>query len=436
MLLKFTVENWMSFRDETTIWMTTDDDLFLDKRVPRIPKYDWRVLPVASIFGGNASGKSNLIEAIEFAKWSVLKGPLEQDLPTGVRPFKLDNFSKDSPTSMNFVVLVDEVVYDYSFSLTGKSIVSEQLVKVKPKSEQIIYERNGTKIDFSKGPLKHDKFINSISQGMRSNQLFLSFIGGMKRVSSWPVYDWFKNSLNVLTPESKSSTDIFADSLFLKKVNEVLPKLDCGIHSIGIKDFLDDFQKPLPKSVKTALERGNKIEIGGTRVVLSERDGELSAKGLVTLHPKSEGNFEPFTVDEESDGTERILDLIPGFLDMSSKTSNKVYIIDEIDRSLHTFMSRHLLEAYFENCTLESRSQLIFSTHDIFLMDKHMLRRDEMFITERLQDGSTVLSSIDDFKYIKTDYELYKDYLSGRFGGIPDIMLGGADFSQGSESDD
>ena len=192
MLLKFTVENWMSFRDSTTIWMTTDGDEFQSKRVPSIPKYNWKVLPVASIFGGNASGKSNLIEAIDFAKWLVLKGPAEQNLPTGVRPFKLDSSSKDSPTSMNFVVLVDEVVYDYSFSLTGKSIVSEQLVKVKPRSEQVIFKRNGAKIDFSKGPLKHDKFINSISKGMRPNQLFLSFIGGMERVLPWPVYDWFK----------------------------------------------------------------------------------------------------------------------------------------------------------------------------------------------------------------------------------------------------
>ena len=239
-----------------------------------------------------------------------------------------------------------------------------------------------------------------------------------------------RGSLIVLTPESKPLTDLYADSIFLNKVNEVLPKLDCGIHSIGIKDVLDDFQKPLPKSLKKELERGTKIEIGGARVVLSEHDGELTAKGLVTFHPKRGGKFESFTVDEESDGTERILDLIPGFLDISSNASNKVYIIDEIDRSLHTFMSRQLLESYLENCTLESRSQLIFSTHDIFLMDKLMLRRDEMLITERLNDGSTELSSIDDFENIKTDYELYKDYLSGRFGGIPDIMLGGSDLSQ------
>ena len=431
MLLKYTVENWMSFRDTATIWMTTDDDEFLNKRVPKIPKFDWTVIPIAALFGGNASGKSNFIEAIDFARWYILKGPKNVDSPIGVRPFKLDNFSKDSPTNMNFVVLVDEEVYDYSFFLTHKSVVSERLSKVTAKAERVLYERKGQEIEFFNS-LKNNKYINIMSKRLRSNQLFLTTMGD-DSVLSWPVYDWFKNSLTIIHPESEHIVSQYGDAKFRKRVNQVLSKLDCGLHSIEIQDVTESFEKTMPNSIRLALERGERFTTSDSRVELSVKEGELVAEKLRPFHQMKSGQLVEFTSDDESDGTQRILDLIPGFLELSSKNSKKVYVIDELDRSLHTLMCRNLLEAYLDNCTSESRSQLLFSAHDIFLMDKHMLRRDEMFITERLHDGSTVLSSIDDFEFIKTDYELYKDYLSGRFGGIPEIMFGSYDLSHYEE---
>lgn len=435
MLIKFSVENWMSFRDSTTIWMATDESEYLNDRIPSIPKYDWKVLPVASIFGGNASGKSNLIEAIDFARWLISEGPKEQDSPMAVRPFKLDTFSKNSPTKMNFVVLVDEVVYDYSFSLTHNSVVSERLVKVNSKSENLLFERKSQKIKFFNS-LKNKDYISNFSKSVRPNQLFLSLIGRMDPINSWPVYSWFRNSLVIIHPETKPTAFMFGDTCFQERVNNVLSKLDCGVHSIVIEDVTKSVEKTIPVSLKRSLERGDRVSITAPRIELSAQEGEILARELATHHQMIDGQFVPFTIDEESDGTERVLDLIPGFIDISSKGSKKVYIVDEIDRSLHTFMSRRLLESFLDNCTPESRSQLLFSTHDIFLLDKFMLRRDEMFLTQRMRDGSTTICSIDDFENIETDYELYKDYFSGRFGGIPDIMLGGYDLRQEGEDSD
>ena len=132
-------------------------------RVPYLPKYDWRVLPVAALFGGNASGKSNLIEAIDFARWYIVKGPEQADSPIAVRPFKLDSISKNAPTKMNFVVLVDEVVYDYSFSFTHKSVVSERLSRVTAKSEKTLYKREGQEFKFFNS-LKDNELIQSVSK--------------------------------------------------------------------------------------------------------------------------------------------------------------------------------------------------------------------------------------------------------------------------------
>ena len=435
MLIKFSFENWKSFRDPTSIWMANTDDESFEYRVPYLPKYDWRVLPVAALFGGNASGKSNLIEAIDFARWYIVKGPERADSPIAVRPFKLDSISKNAPTKMNFVVLVDEVVYDYSFSFTHKSVVSERLSRVTAKSEKTLYKREGQEFKFFNS-LKDNELIQSVSKITRPNSLFLTLIGRDDPILTWPVYDWFNNSLTIIHPATALGLGQFGDALFRKRVNQVLSKLDCGLHSIEIQDVTKSIEKNIPDSLRRELERGGRYTTGGSHIELSVKEGELLAEKLHPYHQMKSGQFVEFTFDEESDGTQRVLDLIPGFLDMSSINSKKVYVIDEIDRSLHSFMSRRLLESYLDNCTPKSRSQLIFSTHDIFLIDKYLLRRDEMFMTQRQYDGSTTICSIDDFENIETDYELYKDYFNGRFGGIPEIFLGANDFSQDGDNDD
>ena len=427
----------MSFKDSTTVCMAAGDNDFLNDRIPYIQDYKVKLLPIATVFGGNASGKSNLLRAIDYVKWLIIDGPQNSDESIRLRPHKLDKVSLDSPTEFKFVVLVDEVMYDFQFTAIQETIIYEKLSTIHPNSKKVelVYERKeGKKIKFS-DQFDSNGFVTTVAEGLKSNQLFLSFIGRMDPINSWPVYSWFKENLVIILPETKIRAEIFNEKRYQEAINPVISKLDCGIVSIGNEDVTAKMDPTTLSKIKQRLEETNGAIAGNekSRVVVSEKDGELLAERMVTFHQNEKGNLVQFIVQEESDGTARVLDLIPGFLDISRKVSKKVYIIDEIDRSLHTDLSRNLLIAYLENCSTDSRSQLLFTTHDILLMDKHMLRRDEMLVTQRSKGGVTTISSLDEFETKKKKYELYKDYLNGRFGGIPDILLGGSDFSQEAE---
>ena len=125
---------------------------------------------------------------------------------------------------------------------------------------------------------------------------------------------------------------------------------------------------------------------------------------------------------QESDGTQRIIDLLPAFLDLSEQTSQKVYVIDEVDRSLHSLLIRNLIEAYLECCSAETRTQLLLTTHNVMLMDQQLLRRDEMWVTERDASGATDLFSFSEYEDIRYDKDIRKSYLQGRMGGVPRIL--------------
>ena len=126
---------------------------------------------------------------------------------------------------------------------------------------------------------------------------------------------------------------------------------------------------------------------------------------------------------QESDGSQRVIDLLPAFLELSAAQSKKVYVIDEVDRSLHTLLIRRLLEGYLALCSQNSRSQLLFTTHNVLLMDQDLLRRDEMWIAERNPEGVSSLLSFSEYKDVRYDKDIRKSYLQGRLGGVPRILL-------------
>ena len=167
------------------------------------------------------------------------------------------------------------------------------------------------------------------------------------------------------------------------------------------------------------------MESANARFVITRKDGELIARKLVSFHPKSDGTEAKFEIHQESDGSQRVIDLLPAFLDLSAQTSPKVYVIDEIDRSLHPLLIQQLLETYLANCSTETRKQLLLTTHNVMLMDQQLLRRDEMWVAERDKFGVSSLFSFSEYKDVRYDKDLRKSYLQGRLGGIPRILSGG-----------
>ena len=157
-------------------------------------------------------------------------------------------------------------------------------------------------------------------------------------------------------------------------------------------------------------------------------DGEdVVAKQLSTHHRNFDGDEVRFAVEWEADGTKRVIDLLPAFLDLASDGSTKVCVFDEIDRSLHTVLVWNLVESFLSGAGKDARAQLLFTTHDLMLMDQRLFRRDEMWLAERDRDGASTLVSFSEFKDARSDTDLRKVYLEGRTGGIPRIWIDGGD---------
>lgn len=211
-------------------------------------------------------------------------------------------------------------------------------------------------------------------------------------------------------------------------MNNMLSVLDTGILHLGGEELPFDTVL-LPESIKDKireeLPEGVTFRLftpGNERIVVTRKKGELIAKKLVTYHRKSDGTEIKFEMRHESDGSQRIIDLLPAFTELSVPGSHKVYMIDEIDRSLHTLLTRQLLEMYLNSCGMQSRAQLLCTTHDVLLMDQSLLRRDEMWVCERNQSGISKLYSFSDYKDVRYDKDIRKSYLQGRLGGIPKIV--------------
>ena len=246
------------------------------------------------------------------------------------------------------------------------------------------------------------------------------------------VYDWFRETLDLVAPDSRFEPfEQFLDDghPLYATMNEMLTQLDTGIAHLGGEEI--PFENiPLPEPIKMMLreevKEGMAIRLmsdQNERFVFTRKNGELTAKKLVTYHPKGDGTEAKFDIRQESDGSQRVIDLLPAFLELAATGSKKVFVIDEVDRSLHTLLTRRLLEAYLASCSGDTRSQLLLTTHDVLLMDQQLLRRDEMWVAERKPTGVSALVSFAEYKDVRYDKDIRKSYLQGRLGGVSRILI-------------
>lgn len=435
MLIKFEVENWMSFRDRVSFSMVASKETQHRNRIANIDKYKMRMLPVAAIYGGNASGKSNLFNALWFAR-KLITQISEPGKSISVEPFRLDSEKINHPSKFLFLILINGHMYEYGFSVSKDIVHEEKLVEIKRASEQIIFSREKNKIEFSKN-LENDKRLHFVFEGTRNNQLFLTNSVSQKVDNFKDVFEWFHEKLVLISPDAKygSISDLIIEEKEISKTfNMMIRSLDTGIYRIGGVDVtsklsLSEKQK---KELMDVFDRTRReiIElpvIDGDRLLLSYKNGEIHAVKLVSYHKGKNGKETEFDMEYESDGTKRLIDLLPAFIDISQKDSSKVYFIDEVERSLHTILIKSLLELFLSSCEDKEPnhfSQLIFTTHNVLLMDQKLLRRDEMWVTERDDNGSSSLYSFSEFKnLVRFDKDIRKIYLQGRLGGIPKILM-------------
>ncbi|MCF0215194.1 MAG: ATP-binding protein [Fibrobacteraceae bacterium] len=398
-----------------------------------MPEYKMNVLPISVVFGANAAGKSNLVTAIEFARNQITSFDFNQ------RPdqFRLDTLCSKKDSSFDFLFTINDVLYHYVFSLKNDGTVSYELLeRAHGKKLKPLFERTADgKIDFGNCiPETAQIVIKSVMP----QKFVLSHVATLNNDSLEElkrIYSWFRFNLVILTPASRllRFTQRFMPT---GKLSDVLHKLDTSVTKIDFEPIshrevanifsaneLDQVSRELGKDVKNLLITGPNDDFYKFEL---QKD-VLTCSKMVSYHKGCNGKLVPFKISENSDGTRRCLHLFPAFNALVTPASDCCYIIDELDRSLHTNLVKQLLASFLDTRNQDTRSQLLLTCHDIQQMDQNVLRRDEIWIAERDENTqSTNLASLNEFRL--GDKKIRKDrstlpqlYTDGYLGGVPRI---------------
>ena len=445
MLIRFSVENFLSFKDRIEFSMIPGKGtLKLHHKTKAIKGIS--ALKSSVIFGANASGKSNLIKAIDFGKKLILRGNKSDQL-IKYQNFRLDKKSYVLNSRIEYEIQYKEKNYAYGFVFNSKEIVEEWLYEITKKAQVKIFERNiNTSKIFDLEPLlkknkkeEQKQFLNFIAKSTPNNQLFLTEIRTRKvqdNVSDITdlvnIIDWFRDVLKVIFPDDKYNEgvkfELNDDSKLQMIFKEFLDYFDTGIDGICLEEIkLQDSEIPtkLFDSIKDDLLNVKSEKAGITLISPSNRTYFLIKKGndvlvykLMTKHRvKGQNDLIKFDTKDESDGTNRIIDFIPTIMDLLNGDS--VFIIDELERSLHPNLIYDLLDLFLNKCG-NINSQLIIASHESSLLTQKLLRKDEIWFVVKDKYGSSQIHSLEEYN-IRFDKEIRKDYLLGRFKAIPRI---------------
>ena len=433
MLIRFVIENMFSFgerKEFTTI---------PNKRLKTLQNHKYNVdgfevLKLSSIYGSNGAGKSNLIKSlIQFQKLIT-----REEIPFKLKDtqYKFGN-QKEQILAVEFIQ--DNIPIYYGMVLSDDKISTEELYVsgLGKKEDKLIYER---KTVGEKTTIKFlDDFENDeksqvlkdvlLEEFVKPNEPVLKLLSNRDNkflIDVKKAYEWFSETLQIITPDSKPRAlahKIDTDIEFKKYAEDLMCSFNIGIKSLGtekknIREFFgEDNENELDKLIKKVEDSPKKM-LGlrsrrGDELILVKEDDTIWVKTLKVEHSSSK-NSAFFDLDEESDGTIRLLDFVPAFKNVIS--SEKVYIVDEIERSIHPLLIKELVKKFsLDNNT---KGQLIFTTHESNLLDQEIFRQDEIWFAEKDSNGSTDLYSLSDFKEHKT-IDIRKGYLNGRYGSIP-----------------
>lgn len=411
MLVEFRVTNFRSLRDEQVLSLVASKDKTLHEtntlatNLNAVPA----LLRSAVVYGANASGKSNLVKALQYMRGVVMQSAT---VPPGqefqVRPFRLDGHSINEPVEFEVTFLLNGVRYQYGFAMNTKRILREHLLVYKAFKPQRWFERhfdeNTGKDVYEFGPnLKGSK--NVWEQATRPNALFLSMAVQLNSEALQIIYDWFANSLVIRNELAQFTTQTSIQ--MLKNADD--RKRICGFLS-SADISIDDIQV-VSRSV-IAPQVHIDMAAGTTEI----RNEEVENHELRFSHVTEKGSA-VFDFMDESSGTQNLLFLAGPVLDILSK--GLTLVVDELDTSLHPLLVRELVRLFHQPKINTGGAQLILTTHDTSLLDaQNLFRRDQVWFVDKDKDQASSLVPLSEFSTRKNE-ALERGYLTGRYGGIP-----------------
>ena len=397
MILELSFENFLSYKDKVSFSMLADSTQGLSNNYIELDDKK-KVLKTAAIYGANASGKSNFFHIL-FIVSKMLKDSasinINDKLP--IVPFKFNDNTNNDLSKFEIKFIKDSIKYVYGFS-ANQDYIDEEYLYYYPNGKQAkIFDRtNINEYSFNKdlGTL------NSIKSKNANNKFFLNTATIWNYELTKPAYEFLTEDINVFTDinELKEqafeiySKDLETNNKLKKFVLNFLKEAD-----INITDFtLEEIKIPIHSSAlrKMCIPKFTHT-INGKKYVL---------------------NYE-----EESLGTQIIFIILP-FIANTIMNKNKVLIIDELDKSLHPYLVKYIVKLFNDKEKNKNCSQLIFNTHETNLLDLNLLRRDQIWFTEKNSNtGSSDLFSLSDFG-IRNNENIEKGYMLGKYGAVPNII--------------
>ena len=455
MLIYFSANNFRSIDEPIELNMKAAPRLRRHKNHARTPTKDKKkkVLKGALLYGANASGKSNVIKAMSYAK-EVITGESNLDYCPFLRS---SHFSlvKDGSKKRDFTFefCIRGEYYAYFFSVENNIIAEEELVHITQNSEKKIYHREIDKsksantvvysytsdvenisndsefLVFSKYTSPKKLFLTDSSEKIRdffrelelSEKKFNSEVDISFLEFLLPAFLFFNFHLIIIFPESKYSSTLSDLSSGNGNCFDVIKSFDTGIEKLNSTEVpLNKFTTEQLEEIKSKISSNNKpysFDLNEVDYLAEFIDETSSLKitKLTSIHKSKSGEEIIFDFEDESDGTKRIVDLLPTL--SNDKKFPLTFVIDEFDRSLHPLLSIKLLRLFLET---DSDDQLITTTHEAELLDNEILRRDVIWFFQKERDGSTQLYSLSDYSP-RYDKDIHSAYLKGVFGGVPNL---------------
>lgn len=418
MLVEFSVENFRSFKDLQTLQMQAAKikSKYSEVDANNIFKISKNIslLKSKAIYGANASGKSNLIIALKLMIAMITDSFKNEHLAKFISPevFSMNDENHNKPIFFQLTFIHRKIMYRYGFEILEGKLVAEWLFGKPEKREVYYFVRENQEIKINKKTYKEALFFlqkESIEQPFfKPEVLFLSVLSAFNRKLASEITNFISSiriSSGLYDENILEVLKSFSDNNLRSKLTDIIKSIDRNIFHIE-KVKIDEKQLPkfVPDIVKDYFSDGEKIVVHRNKY---NSDG------------KKIGNHPILLDTNEGQGTKKMV--ILGSLIFQIFQEGGTLIVDEFDARLHPNLTRKILSLFHSKKTNPKNAQLIFATHDTNLLDARLLRRDQICFVEKDKYGASKLTSLAEFKGIRNDASFEKDYLKGKYGGVPNL---------------
>lgn len=418
-LVRFSFSNVRSFRDDASLSLeaTRMVEPGIARSVPwRADGATLQVLPVAGVFGANASGKTSVLRAMADMRGLVLGSFRHggQGTPIPRRPFRLDPASVELPSHFEVDVIVSGVRWQYGFDVTDTDVVAEYAYRFPKGRQSLVFERDGRSFQFGASIRSAGRMLEKIT---RRNSLLLSVASATADSELAPLFGWFAANLRLAEADSRgiraARTVELVESDQRERVLAMIRAADLGVTEVRRESADPEFIDRMRRAIRILNGVDGDLDGSDTEHFVVEDFVRLTHCG-----PDGCAELDP---DEESLGTLVWIGIIGPVID--ALDGGHVLLADELDASLHPRLGEQLIRLFQDSATNSNGAQLIFNAHNpVFLGDsaERPIGRDQIWITEKANDGSSRIYSLAEFSP-RQDEALGRRYLQGRYGGLPVI---------------